>query len=150
MCSISTEMPHPAAFPNLVVYFRRIHLPRNPAARRALIIGALWWTFLPALQSAIITAISPSFTDVLAAVASAARGDTVAVPQGPGSVIWLNTLPLTKGIFLSGPGRDNLTISCIGACISVQPDATAIQNEEIIRIQGFTFNGPDAPVAFSD
>ena len=99
------------------------------------------------VQAVTITAVSPSFSDVLAAVSSAARGDTVVVPSGSGTVTWSNTLSLTKGIFLSGPGRDNLAITCTGTCISVAPDSTAIANEEIIRVERFTFDGNNSTSA---
>jgi hypothetical protein len=87
------------------------------------------------------TAVSSNFADVSAAVAAASRGDTVIVPAGTGSVTWSSTLTLTKGVFLSGPGCDLLTITAASQAIVIQPDATAITNEETIRIEGFTFDG---------
>ena len=52
------------------------------------------------------------------------------------------TLTLTKGISLLGAGRDNLTITRSGgAAIAINPDTTAISNEETIRVDGFTFDG---------
>ena len=60
-------------------------------------------------------------------------------PLGPG------TLTLRKGISLLGAGRDNLTITCSGgAAIAINPDTTAISNEETIRVDGFTFDGNNA------
>lgn len=93
------------------------------------------------------TAASPAYADVLAKVSIAARGDTVAVPAG--SATWTSQLYLTKGIHLQGAGRD-LTFITYGhapvggevvCAIVVQPDATAIANEEVIRVTGFDFNG---------
>ena len=73
------------------------------------------------------------------------RGNTVNVSAG--SATWTrNTLSLTTGVKLLGPGRANLTItSTTGTVttpiITIQPDATAITNEETIRVDGFTFDG---------
>jgi hypothetical protein len=97
-----------------------------------------------AAHAATVTAASASYADVSAAVASAGRGDTVQVPAG--SANWgANTLTITKGLYLHGAGRDSLTITGTApgssGLISVVPDATAISNEEVIRIEGFTFDG---------
>jgi hypothetical protein len=73
------------------------------------------------------------------------RGDTVNVSAG--SATWTgNTLSLTTGVKLLGPGRANLTIisrtgTVTAPIIAIQPDATAITNEETIRVDGFTFDG---------
>jgi hypothetical protein len=93
-----------------------------------------------------VNALSPNFSDVSAAVASAGRGDTVQVPAGSGSANWgSSTLVITKGLFLKGPGRDQLSISGTApgssGLIAIVPDSTAISNEEIIRVEGFTFDG---------
>jgi hypothetical protein len=76
---------------------------------------------------------------VNAAVAAAARGDTVTVPAG--SATWSSALTLTKGITLKGAGRDSTFITRSGMAISINPDAGAITNEETIRVEGFTFDG---------
>ena len=90
-----------------------------------------------------IKAASASFADVSAAVAAAGRGDTVTVPAG--SATWSSTLTLTKGISLLGAGRDSLTITRSGsAAIAINPDATAIANDETIRVDGFTFDGSNS------
>jgi hypothetical protein len=94
-------------------------------------------------KAATITAASASFSDVSAAVSSAARGDTVRVPAG--SAMWDgNTLSLTKGINLLGAGRDSTILVGNGVLISIAPDRTAITNEETIRVEGFTFDGNNA------
>ncbi len=73
------------------------------------------------------------------------RGDTVSVT--PGSATWTgNTLSLTTGVKLLGPGRANLTITSTtgivtAPIIAIQPDGIAIADEETIRIDGFTFDG---------
>ena len=56
---------------------------------------------------------------------------------------WASTLTITKGVFLKGPGRDSLTITRTGATMAINPDSTAITNEETIRVEGFTFDGND-------
>lgn len=95
-------------------------------------------SLLTDLNAATITAASPSLADVQAAYNTAARGDTVAVPAG--SATWTGTLTLAKGIRLMGAGRDSLTITRTGGtAILIQPDSTAITNEEMIRVEGFTF-----------
>ncbi len=85
------------------------------------------------------TAASASYTDVSAAVSAAARGDTVLVPAG--SATWSSTLTLTKGISLIGAGRDSTFITSGGVSVNISPDATAISNEEVIRVEAFTFDG---------
>ena len=93
------------------------------------------------VQGATITATSPSFSAVSAAVASAARGDTVQVPDG--SADWgTNTLLITKGLTLKTEhGRDSTFITGTGPLIGISPDSTAIADEETIRVEGFTFDG---------
>src|SRR5437867_5551147 len=93
------------------------------------------------MHAATINAASCSFSSVSTAVASAARGDTVIVPAG--SADWGgNKLTITHGITLQGAGVDTTKISQTrnASFIVVQPDSTAIANEEIVRIQGFTFD----------
>jgi hypothetical protein len=82
-----------------------------------------------------------SQSDVQAKINLAARGDTVLVPSG--AFAWANTLSLTKGVNLAGAGRDNTFITSSSAQILMQiaPDSTAIANEEIIRVTGFTLDG---------
>lgn len=81
-------------------------------------------------------------------MAAAGRGDTVQVPTGTAN--WgTNTLTLTKGIILQGNGAANTIVTTNSASINnpmieVDPDSTALANDEIIRITGFTFDGNNA------
>ncbi len=95
---------------------------------------------VPAAQAATITATSPSYEDVAAAVATASPGDTVIVPKGRGAATWINTLRLTRGIHLQGPGRDKLTITRGDAIIDIHPSPTALANHELFKVSGFTFD----------
>jgi PKD repeat protein len=58
---------------------------------------------------ATITAASPSYADVKAAVDSAFSGDTVKVPAG--TATWSSQLVITKGIFLIGAGIGQTSIT---------------------------------------
>lgn len=93
---------------------------------------------------AVINAASPSYADVAYAVGLAAPGDTVMVPAGDGSETWTGTLTLTRGIHLSGPGRDALTLARAGTLISIEPSATALANNETFRVTGLTLDGNGA------
>src|SRR5262249_21359015 len=44
---------------------------------------------------------------------------------------------------LQGAGRDKTFITCAGSTsvLNIAPDSTAINNEEVIRVTGFTFDG---------
>jgi hypothetical protein len=84
---------------------------------------------------------TPDFASVNSCVSSASRGDMINVTAGVGTVTWTSTLNLTKGVSLIGPGRDSLVVTNPSSyTISIQPDATAIANEETIRLSGFTFD----------
>lgn len=90
------------------------------------------------------TIASPSvlFPAVQSTVNGANRGDTVTVPSG--SANWgTNTLTLSRGISLMGAGRDSTFITGTGTMIAINPDSTAIANEETIRVERFTFDGSD-------
>lgn len=84
---------------------------------------------------------TPDYSSVSSCVSSASRGDTINVTAGDGTETWGSTLSLTKGVLLIGPGRDRLTVTIASTGISIVPDATAISNEETIKVSGFTFNG---------
>jgi hypothetical protein len=60
-------------------------------------------------QTGIITAASPSFTDVSAAIAQASPGNTVLVPAG--TATWNDHLVITKGINMIGAGKDSTIIT---------------------------------------
>ena len=63
-----------------------------------------------------------------------------------GSATWSNTLTLSKGISLLGAGRDNTFIVASGVCVLISPDSTAITNDEVIRVEGFSFDGNNAAI----
>ena len=82
-------------------------------------------------------------------MAAAAREDTVVIPNG--SANWgTNTLTITKGLTLkTANGRDSTIITTNATTVSnpvidIVPDATARANNEIIRVEGFTFDGNNA------
>lgn len=128
-----------------VVFRRRRHSSSNrPGIRRTIIVAILSSAAcnISQVNAATIVAASNSYADVNTAVnTTAARGDTVIVPSGTGTVTWPSTLTITKGVFLSGPGRDSLTIIRGGTAITINPDSIAIANDETIRVEGFTFDG---------
>lgn len=84
---------------------------------------------------------TPDYASVNTCVSSAGRGDTINVTAG--SATWSSALALTKGVSLIGAGRDSVTIIASGSIrfINVSPDSTAISNDEMIKITGFTFDG---------
>lgn len=85
-----------------------------------------------------ITAASPSFADVSAAIALANSGDTVIVPAG--AATWSSQLAVTKAIRLIGAGVGNTTItsSYSGYVIKYQPASP--NPSDLFRLSGFTFN----------
>ena len=97
-----------------------------------------------------ITAASPAYSDVSAAVASAPRGATVVVPAG--SATWSSSLSITKGINLQGAGYGNTIITASGGnhLVDIVPDSTVVANDEIVRVEGFTFDGGGASQMFID
>ena len=147
ICSILPKMLGLHAFRTVVFCLRRHFSKTHPAIRRSVLVGVLWCTTpsVTPVNAATIVAASNSYTDVNTAVnTTAGRGDTVVVPVGTGTVTWPSTLTITKGVFLRGPGRDLLSIIRSGTAISVSPDSTAVNNEETIRVEGFTFDGNNA------
>jgi len=81
-----------------------------------------------------------NLTTLQTVVNNAARGATITCNSG--NYTWNGTLSLTKGITLKSiNGRDSTTIKGNSTIISIIPDATAIANEEIVRVEGFTFDG---------
>lgn len=81
------------------------------------------------------------FASVSSCVSGASRNDTINVQAG--SATWSSTLNLTKGVKLLGAGKTNTLITSSGGVLLVHitPDATAIANEEIIKVDGFRFDG---------
>lgn len=89
-----------------------------------------------------VAANSCSNTDVQSAITSAPRGATVTVPAG--SCTWASALTLTKGVNLIGAGVGSTVITNgvgDGTMLKISPDSTAIANDEIIKVSGFTFDG---------
>ncbi|MFY9560033.1 MAG: hypothetical protein WAQ52_07355 [Terriglobales bacterium] len=83
---------------------------------------------------------TPDRASVASCVASASRNDTINVTSG--SATWSSAITLSKGVTLAGGAGAGITvINSSGTMLSVQPDATAIANEENIKITGFTFDG---------
>ena len=87
------------------------------------------------------TSSTPDYNTLSACVAAADRNATISVLAGDGTETWGSTLTLTKGVTLTGPGRDSLVITRSGTAISIEPDSTALSNAETIKITGFTFDG---------
>jgi PKD repeat protein len=100
-------------------------------------------------QPGTITAASPSYADVSAAVSSASPGDTVIVPVG--TATWSSNLIITKGIKLIGAGIGQTVITGnfinnyngdyfnTGSHIIVYQPASPALNEPF-RLSGFTFD----------
>jgi len=98
-------------------------------------------------QPGTITAASPSYADVSAAVSAAISGDTVIVPAG--SATWNNNLVIKKGIFLIGAGigqtviTSNYTQSDTGfgnACFLLVYEPSNPAANEPFRLSGFTWD----------
>lgn len=99
-------------------------------------------------QPGVITAASPSFADISAAISAASSGDTVRVPAG--TATWYSQLNITKGINLIGAGIGNTIITG-----NVGNDAFIFKYEpsrpdlnEPFRISGFTFDCNNNSLAF--
>jgi len=88
-----------------------------------------------------LVADSPSYADVNACVGMAVYDDTITVPAG--SATWNSTLTITKGITLQGNGIGSTVITSgqgdNSRMIIYSPSAP--QNDEPLRITGFTFDG---------
>jgi hypothetical protein len=89
-----------------VVFSKERHRPVHPAYRSALnlaltsLFAALLLVASSAAQGTVINAVSPSLTDVTAAIHSAADGDTVTIPKG--TAAWTSSVKISKGITLIG------------------------------------------------
>lgn len=89
-----------------------------------------------------VVANSCSRTDMQTVITSAPRGATITVPAG--SCTWGSTLTITKGLTLTGAGAGSTIIfngTGDGTVLQLSPDSTAIANDEIIKVSGFTFDG---------
>src|SRR5437868_12579062 len=70
----------------------------HPGRKLSALLAALLFAASGAAQAKIITALTPSFSDVNKALGSAVDGDTVTVPAGTAS--WTSQLVITKAITL--------------------------------------------------
>lgn len=87
-------------------------------------------------HAATISATSCSQPDVAAAVASAARGDTVTIPSG--SCTWTSPVVISKGMILQGAGQDFTVITASNSnFFLINGDGTAFR----LTSMGFTGSG---------
>lgn len=87
-------------------------------------------------QAAVINAASPALVDVQKAIASAASGDTVAVPAGTAS--WTSMLTLSgKVLTLQGAGIDLTTVTDVSSGQHLIDVVCTAATQ--VRITGFTF-----------
>ncbi len=97
---------------------------------------------LPIVSWAACTSSTPDLATLSACVAAADRNATITVSAG--TATWASPLTLTKGVTLVGPGRDSLVVTGGTNMLTISPDATAIANEEKIKVTGFTFDGQNS------
>lgn len=93
---------------------------------------------------------TPDDASIRSCVSSASRRDTITVTAGSGTASWGSAVTLTRGISLIGPGRNSLEVSRSGNLITISPDASAIANDEIIKVTGFTFNSNNSAAVMMD
>lgn len=119
-------------------------------ARFAGLTAVILLSALGQVEAGVITAISPSLTDITRAISSAVDGDLVVVPAG--TATWTSTLNITKGITLQG--ATTITGTTSNPTVT---DATIIQDNVVrsgdsqmiiratltpgqsFRLTGFTF-----------
>lgn len=82
-----------------------------------------------------------SRADVVACITASGRENTIALPAG--SATWSSDVTITKGTWLKGAGIGQTIITFSGAStnLNLTPDATAIDNEEMIKVSGIEFDG---------
>lgn len=93
---------------------------------------------------------TPDFASVNTCLTNASRNDTVNVSAG--SATWASTLNIMRGVKLLGAGRGITVITSSGGVelVSISPDSTAVANEEIIKVSGFTFDGAGSTTTLLD
>lgn len=109
---------------------------------RMMLMLTLVFCFVSTVSAQTVSATSCSLSAVQTAIHSAPRGARVTVPIG--NCIWSSTVTLTKGITFVGSGEGKTVITNgtgDGTILQISPDSTAIANDEIIRVSGFTFDG---------
>ena len=87
------------------------------------------------------TAASCNLSDVQSAVNASVAGDTVQVPAG--SATWSTTLTFSKNISLIGAGIGNTVITGSASPMIVY---NPVNNSDLFRISGFTFNANNKQV----
>ena len=114
--------------------------------KKIFLCGIVLLVLLPVFASAAtINAASCNLADVLAAINSAQRGDTVNVPAG--SCIWSTPLAITKGMIIKGAGIDKTVItSGSTSIITYSPDSVSRANDDRFEVSGFTFTGSSSEV----
>lgn len=115
------------------------HKPRALFARRLLLpIVTLWLCIVaPSLKSATITAASPSYSDVNAAVNQASNGDTVIIPAG--TATWSTAFSTSKAITLQGAGTTSgSNLTQINLSLSFGFNVTGVNRP--FRLTGIYFN----------
>lgn len=111
---------------------------RRPILMLLAITAALCTSATMLYPASTITAASPSFTHVSAAVTAAAAGDTVIIPAG--SATWSSTLSITKSLTLQGAGIGATMITSGGpTLIRISPSSPA--SNPAIRVTGLDLNG---------
>lgn len=107
------------------------------------IYSSFLWVSVKGSYAAVITANSPSYSDVSAALSTANRGDVVIVPAG--AATWNTALTITKGISLIGAGVDKTVItSGLSGGAKTAPviyKPSNPENDDAFAMSGFTING---------
>lgn len=98
---------------------------------------------MPAM-GAILDSPTASRTDVNTTVGSAARGDTVRIPNG--TPTWSSAITLAKGITIKPINAGGVTITVTATAFDISPDSTAIANSEMIRVEGLIFDANNSAV----
>ena len=89
---------------------RTMSKPLKSIEALAGILLGLCWNFAPTAAAATVTAISPSYEDVSAAVSQAHNGDTVQIPSG--SATWSSALDVgSKSINIIGTGSGSTILN---------------------------------------
>ena len=123
---------------------------------KILLVALLFLATSLAVRGATITCANVTYAEVAAKLATCSPGDTLQIPAGTGS--WgTSILTITRGITVKGAGRDSTFINTThpavnppndGCAFYITPDAAAINNEEIVRIEDLTIDGQSASRTF--
>lgn len=100
----------------------------------------------PAVQGDVVSAASPSYADVSAAISKAGPGDTVTVPAG--TATWNSQLIIVKGISLIGAGIGKTVITSTYAAPNPRVYSPNISvNEQEVKKQWLIVYNPEDPAA---